>query len=496
MNAARLILTARFRADRNHHRQASGRIALTFTLATVAATGTATAYWMGERVRGWRADGSTALWEHLWPLALIVCGGLVVFAALATLREGFGADEAVLLMLMPLSPASRFRSVFVAVLISAVRPEVLTFLAVLSLLLGRDAPGWLLVGATGSVMAVLAGVTATLLAARGLGGTQRPRTRAVLLGGLVAAVLVWAGFRVVGAKFISPVPTAVLLALLTLLAVGPGASWLGRLYVDAFQQLDGRSGGARITRAPAWARPFVGRLTQRRDVVGAMLVKELLYQGRNPINLLRLVILLAAVPVFPLLRSSLDRASFSDVFLVVAFASGLGLYGLVDFVPSPIGSEGNRLTIYLTAPVESSSVLLAKFVVFVAPSLLLNAVLVLVLGGWLRLTPSQLLFALGSTWLIQVATTAALVWGSAWDEDLDVPVEGLTQTMLHEHAPITSRRIWLINTSIIVLTVGLIAFWRLPVPLVVPSLVALDAAVLAVAWRLGMRWLRRLSDAG
>lgn len=355
MSAARLVLANRLRAARQVGRtRPVERIAAVVSLIMSIATVVATAFWLGSA--GHAGDGEFPS-ARFWALLMAGWMAILMSAGLATLQNGLGADEAALLVLVPMTPADRFRSLVVEVAV-AMRLEGVVFLGISGVLLGRGAAGWALLAVAGAAVAMLVGVVITLAFVRGLGVVwQAPGLRAAI-GGACLAMLSVVGSQLLGAGSIwgSPAAASVPLALL-LAGVGPGAALFGRLYVDAFQELQGRSSRTRRAATPFWARAFVVRVLRRRTPIAAMLYKETLVQTRNKLNLLRFALVVAAVPLFPWLSASLGGGHDSERWLLVAFASGLGLYSLIDFIPSPIGSEGDRLALYLTAPLSVGAIL-------------------------------------------------------------------------------------------------------------------------------------------
>lgn len=114
-------------------------------------------------------------------------------------------------------------------------------------------------------------------------------------------------------------------------------------------------------------------------------------------------------------------------------------------------------------------------------------------GWWIGLTVAELVTVTMAVWLILVAALAALIWGSAWDADLDARLEGPVQTMLHEHVPTTPRRLALISGSAILVVCGVLTYRWLPLPSAISALAVLCSGVMAASWRVGMRCLEGLA---
>jgi len=222
-----------------------------------------------------------------------------------------------------------------------------------------------------------------------------------------------------------------------------------------------------------------------------MAVKELLNQSRNPFNWARAIVLAVYVLPFPWIYSRIVSYRFPETVAIAGYVSGLTFLTLVDASPSPTGSEGNRLTLYLTAPTDLPGILRAKLAVFLTPLLAEGLLLSLALGLWLQVSPGDLLYVVMLVALIIVVPTTVLIWGSAWDEDLNLPVEGGMAALIHEQIPATPRRIWLINLGILLFAAMLLLAWKLPAPLALPALALLDAAVMTGAWQFGRRYIQR-----
>src|SRR5207244_8108514 len=105
-------------------------------------------------------------------------------------------------------------------------------------------------------------------------------------------------------------------------------------------------------------------------------------------------------------------------------------------------------------------------------------------------------FAAVAIILVIIACTALSVWGSIWDADLDLSVEGTLQMMLQEEAAITPRRLGLVNLSLLLFAFSLLLAWKLPPLLALIVLTLLDGLVLTVMLRLSWAHLHRLIREG
>src|SRR5713101_8179409 len=102
------------------------------------------------------------------------------------------------------------------------------------------------------------------------------------------------------------------------------------------------------------------------------------------------------------------------------------------------------------------------------------------------------MFALVAMVLMVVGTLVVFVWGSAWDENLGQTVEGAMQTMLQEEAPMTPRRMWLLNLGVVSFVGMLLLLWKLPAVLGLVAVVLFDAGIIVGMWRFSCGRLWRL----
>ncbi len=69
-----------------------------------------------DNLAKWQAVGEASLTSHLWLLFAGIWAGIAAFSAISTLQQGFGGDQPMLLMTMPLAPPLRFRALYGLVL--------------------------------------------------------------------------------------------------------------------------------------------------------------------------------------------------------------------------------------------------------------------------------------------------------------------------------------------------------------------------------------------
>ncbi len=98
--------------------------------------------------------------------------------------------------------------------------------------------------------------------------------------------------------------------------------------------------------------------------------------------------------------------------------------------------------------------------------------------------------------LILIGYTTFIVWGSAWDEDLNLASEGMMQVLPQEELPFTPRRLRLLGLSLLLIVVMFLLVWKLPALLSMPVLVLLDGMVMVVGWRFSDAHLRGLLARG
>jgi len=198
--------------------------------------------------------------------------------------------------------------------------------------------------------------------------------------------------------------------------------------------------------------------------------------------------------LFPWNSNIAAQQSIAAQTLVGIVATVLVLVVASETVPSPLGGEGNRITLLLIAPLPHSTLLWAKWTAFVVPIVSYGVVLGAVLGLWSGLALFDLFATLVGIVLVLGGNAALWVWGSAWDADLDAVVAGPEQAMLVEELPVTPWRIMLIGANFLFAGVAWVFVWLLPSTLALPLLALADLLVYVLAWRLGLlalRWLTR-----
>ena len=400
----------------------------------------------------WQAAGQPVLVSHLSLLCLYTWVGIGFFAVIAVISQGFSNDQAILLMSLPLSPATRFRSLYGLVVLTGVvnwiaLANVVTGFSLVTKL-GWQALLWLLLLDMGVAVTVCMSMIATLLVIRFV----LPRLKRAF----IALVIIGAGAGAIFLLFpashyslhgtfpvqLLPVLTGALCGLLLLLVLGPLATPIGTLYQNAFYTMEGHSARRTALMLPGM-RQFSAWLSRYRNLTGALVYKGLLNQSRSIYTWSRAVVLLICVALFPLLQKVMQAYGFSPLAQVSIYASLVGILAIVEYAAYTISSEGARISYYLLAPISMAAFLRARLASFLLPALSIGLIVCLVLSLWQRLPfyDAGLAFLLMA--LLLTGYTSFIVLGSAFDLDSTQVAEGAMQTLMLEELPITPRRLQL-----------------------------------------------------
>jgi hypothetical protein len=174
----------------------------------------------------------------------------------------------------------------------------------------------------------------------------------------------------------------------------------------------------------------------------------------------------------------------------------VAILAIVEYAAYAVSSEGVRLNYYLVAPPGIATYLRARLAVFLIPALLIGLPLSLVFSWWIGLPVMALAQAILMVILILIGYTTFIVWGSAWDQDLNLASEGMMQVLTEEELPFTPRRLQLLGLSLLLIAGMLLLVWKLPLLLSMPVLVLLDGMLMAVGWRFSCSHLRGLLARG
>jgi len=180
------------------------------------------------------------------------------------------------------------------------------------------------------------------------------------------------------------------------------------------------------------------------------------------------------------------------MLLAVVYASGVAILAIVDYAPYAVSSEGSRLVYYLVARTSLKAYLLSKLMILLIAALVVGLTISLVMSWWIGFSIIELAQTIMMVSLIVIAYTSFCVWGSAWDEDLNLISEGMMPVISQEELPFTPRRLQLLGLSFLLLGTMFLLVWKLPVPLSVPALILLDALVLILGWHFSNSQIRGL----
>ncbi len=451
------------------------------------------AAWSIQQLRSslaqWQAAGPGTLELRLWMLYLGTWLGIALFTVLGVLQHAFADDMARFLLTLPLAPATRARGLYLQVMFGLGNWILLAagiFGLSLVSTIGIGAWPWLALLLTGILLVVWLMMVGVLLALRYLSPWNGLLVLLVALAALVLHSWIPLPSTLPSAGWSSSIGATLVLSGLSVLA-GP----TGRLYTSAFLRI--QAYGDKRATVRVWGLAAIGRsLARQRTLTGALLWKGLWSQSRNPLLWARLAALVIYVAIFPAIRSALANYDLPNVLVVTAYASGLAILLLLDSAPSPFGGEGNRLTLYLVAPLDTAEILRAQFFSLLPVLLLPGLLVVLALGQIVGLALLDLAYATLAASFIITAAAGLITWGSAWDINLDAAVEGTMQAFLQDELLITPRRVALLNLTLLQVAASLLLFWKLaPLPALL-MLALLDLVVLFLAWKLASMQIRQL----
>lgn len=451
-------------------------------------------------IRQWRVQGVTE--QHLLLFCLFTCFG-ITFLTIVESMHMLGNDEALVLFMLPLAPASRFRVLYGSLLLQGLWNwmllEAVVSSSALFPLLGWQTLAWIALLELSAMVAVLGGFIVVLLVLRylfaGRGWTLWLWT--LLAFGALMVVIVVSLFSQrtqtlpIPIFWFHPEPYVVLCSIFLLIVLGPLAGLAGSLYMQAFLVTQRWNCSRRVLMLPG-IRVLVNALANRRTLISALFTKMLLNQSRNPFVWLRFGVTLLALLLFVPLHALAQRVGWSNTVFVAIYTASLGILPVVEQAPCAIGGEANRLTLYLSAPLNMAQLLHAKLVQFLLPAAGIGLLSGLFYSWQLHLMLLQIAIALSAMLLMIIGTLVVLVWGSIWDEDLNLAVEGTLQMILQEEGPMTPRRMGLFNLGVATFAVMVFLLWQLEPIMALPILTVLDVGLLLGMERLGCVKLRKL----
>lgn len=444
------------------------------------------------RIQGWERAGADVSGRHFLTIALASIFASAVITALAMLQTSISGDEALLLLTLPLSPADRLRIAMVRT--AGDTRTVLTALSAAAgvVTMALSQPWWACVIAMALPIGFVIGSIGVIRGVCLWSDGSWP-ARGILLGGIASALalqilLRWSGRTPeLDARMAAGGAFALMVSALFVIT-GGRATVLGRAYVQSVQ-IAGSPAASHTVRRAAGVTRLTGRLRQHRNPASAMIVKDLLVQSRDWFYSLRCVVTLAALPLFLLVRKLDLLDGWTTVQLAVCLAGILAIYSLVDTAPSPIGGEGERLGLWLLAPTSPGELLRAKLAVFLLPLLLQAAIMAGLIGIWSGLSTTGLVVAIALTSLMVIGPAWFLILGSSFDLRLELPLESGLPTTMHEHVPVTPHRLWLLNLSLLMTGLMVVAVWHLPLAGAAFALVIIDAVIAVTTWRASFKHL-------
>ncbi len=377
---------------------------------------------------------------RLWLLMVTSWLSFVVLTALFTLQTVMTRQEVGIMLPLPLDHGTRWRLVLGRVVTSFGIVSLGSGL-IIAAALARFGLDWAVTYLAWLPPSMCIGTLLPLFIAWVL-NYGRPRTGPVLI--TLAVLMATGAIAVLALRQSSghPMPPMLLIpdaVIITTLVVGVGAHRLGRWYVSLAQDL---------WNAPRRTRDFLGPispllrslLARYRTPWAAIALKELRVQGRDVFVLLRIAITLAALPLFIVTREYLPGWIASSANLPIAYALVLAVYAAIETTPSPLGGEGNRVTLMFLNAASPRDVIVGKAVAVIVPLVAQLWIMVASICIWSGAAPTVLLISTLSATFAVVCIGTILTCLSARDIALDRTVEGSAEALLMEHVPASPRR--------------------------------------------------------
>ncbi len=506
MNALRIVWHAHFTSLRNASRY-NARTRVAASILIIFNIGVS--FWsipqLLTRLHQWQVLGQATLNTNLWLLCIDAWIGMSLFSIIGMLRA-MGSDETLLLFTLPIPSATRFRifysTFFIQNLWNWLLLEVGCIGYVLTAALGVQGLLWLLLLQCGTAVSVSCALILALLFIRYVLFPEQVKTRIITIAlcvalGLVLALSLFSQARKqeilqgsLSLAHLNPVLVLFLLLGVFLVIIGPLSEHLGNLYTAAFRSI--QSGGNAKNAFTLPGIHLINSIIARRSSVSrAFFVKSLLNQSRNWFFWLRIILVVVLIALFPLVHLFINRYGVSTILQVVAYASGVVVWHVLEVAPSAISGEANRLTLYLIAPLKLSQIIRAKLVLFILPLLIEGSLITLFLSWQVRLSLGQLWFVLSAVSCVIAASIALPVLGSAWDEDLEVTVEGRVQAILQEEAPVSPKRIGLLNITVMLSIGMMLLLWKMSAIFALASLAGIVVVVLIGMWRFSTVYIQK-----
>ena len=450
-------------------------------------------------VQQWQTQGTIT--QHLLQLCLFSCIGIAVLTVIMSVQHLLDSDEALVLFTLPLPSATRFRVLYCTILIgnmwSWILLEAVASGYALFPFLGWQTLEWVALLEVGALFAVLCAIIAILCVIRYV---LVSRHWTLWLAFIVCIVAIEAFFSLLasrGQEFLIAINNIHAewfigaYSFMLLLALGPCANVLGSLYVQALLVTQRWDRSRRLFTLPG-IRLIVNMLAKRRTLMSALMTKMLLSQSRNPFAWLRIGVLMVISFLFVPLHTLALHAGWSNMLFVAVYAAVLGIVPVVEQAPSAISGEANRLTLYLVAPFDISSLLRARLIQFLLPSVSIELIASFVCSWQLHLALGQLIVVICMMLLLVAGILTVMVCGSVLDEDMNLAVEGTLQSIMQEEGPMTPKRMGVFNLGVAVFVGMVLVLWKVPMGMALPVLMGVDAGLVFGLWRLGCVGLQRI----
>ncbi len=494
----RIAMTPRVRAlYRLHRREAAGqagRLALPMSLLRIVLLVVLAAR-LWTMTGAWDALPAADMERRLWLLMGGSWLGVALLAALTTLQTAMARQEIGLMLPLPLDSTARWRLVLWRAASSFGLLIVGGVLAIAAAL-GRFGFDWTITYLLWLPASVCLGVLLPLVIAwLGNGGHLRRRAMLVAIGMLAAlGTMIALTARQPERSSLPPLALIPDALLITGATAGFAARWLGRWYLRLAQAL--------VT-APRRARDYLGPLSRTLGALlarwrapwAAIALKELRVQARDVFVLLRIAVMLGALPLFIALEPHLPAWAGEASTLPAAFALVLAVYAAIETTPSPLGGEGNRLTLVLLHGVPPRDLIAGKALAVTAPLIAQMWIMAGLVVAWRDAPPVTVATALLTATIAVAAIGTVLTCLSAGDIDLRQPVESATQALLVEHVPASPRRLATLGVTLALAAGAAGAILTLPWPASLAAIGPAGFVVTAAASRYARHRLSRITAA-
>ena len=378
------------------------------------------------------------LTAQLWRLLAGLLLGIALFSLFKTIQTCLAAPETALLLTQPVSPRQYWWILFGEVFGTAVLPWLIVLTSLLYWVLSQldGVAAWLWCAWLFSAALLLTMIVMVALAA-----ILSQKWLGLLFAFMGITSLAVGPWLTVSRAFIVN-----LFLLVSSLFVAP--LW-GTILAEAYRE------AAKFSGRPFWLKvparySLTHRLLRWRSPFAALLVKEIRSQSRNWLSWGRIIALgvyLTFIPALQRFLQGLDATQETQI-IIPAVLFGLGV--VLEYSPYAFSGEGNRFTLWLVAPLKTAVILRGRLLIYLLPALAAAFCLAGILAWQTNLRFNELASVMAAIVLFLLLTQIIYVWGSSWDLDIDMPVEGFIQTLLIEEAPINQKRLLLVIMGLIV----------------------------------------------